>query len=197
MGPYNIAEKSYEQIVLKPLLKTKTLESVKFTGVLGGEKKEIIQKAKVAIAPNDKETFCISALEYVLSGVPVVGVSSGGINDVIQNKKTGILCRTKLGMRRNIIKIFKEKRQFEKLTDGLDYFKHNFDVELFIKEWKRVIDEVDKDAAPRKIKAKKPYGDKYKIVGLILKLFRTIFRFPDSFSRVGIASKISRWKRHE
>ena len=196
LGPHNIAEQSYEQIVLKPLIKTKTLESVEFVGVLGGEKKEIIQTAKVAIAPNDKETFCISALEYVLSGVPVVGVSSGGINDVIQNKKTGILCKTKSGMKRNIIKIFKGKRTFEKLPDGLKYFRSNFDVDLFIKEWKRVINEVDNDVAPRRIKAKKPYGDKYKIIGLFIKCIRTIFRFPDSFSRVGIASKISRWKRN-
>lgn len=196
LGPYGIAEENYEKEILSPLIKTNTLKTVDFIGVLGAEKKSIIKSAKVAIAPNDKETFCISALEYVLSGVPVVGVSKGGINDVIENGKTGILCKTKSGLKHNIIKILKGKESFKELASGIDYFKENFDVDVFIKKWEQLIDEVDKDVLPHKIKSVRPYGDKYKFVGVILKPIRRLFCLPDVISRVGIGAKISRWKKH-
>lgn len=196
LGPYNIAEESYEKRILAPLLKTNTIDTVHFAGVLGGDKKDIIASAKVAIAPNDKETFCISALEYILSGVPVVGVSKGGINDVVENGKTGVLCKTKQGLKKNIIKVFKNKKRFDDLPTGIDYFEKNFAVDKFVEKWTQIIEEVDKDIPPHKIRARKPYSDKFKFIGLFFLLIRKIFHLPDGFSRVGIASRISRWKRH-
>ena len=197
LGTYNIAEASYEQTILAPLIKSNTLSTVEFVGVLGSEKKAIISSAKVGVAPNDKETFCISALEYVLSGVPVVGVAKGGINDVIENGKTGILCKTKHGLKKNIIKILKDKKTFKNLPTGIEYFKNVFDISVFVSNWKRIINEVYNDNPPRKIKAARPYNDKFKYAGFVFKFFRTIFHLPDGFSRVGIISKVSSWRHHE
>ena len=196
LGPRGIAEESYEKIVFEPLIQNNVLESVEFVGVLGGEKSDLIKKAKIAIAPNDKETFCISALEYVLSGTPVVGVSKGGINDVIRNGKSGVLCKTSSGMKKHIIKIFSNEEKFDDLPNELKYFQSNFSVDVFVNRWLGLLDEVDNDTPPHKIKAKKPFLDKFKFVGMFLKVLRNIFHFPDRFSRVGIVSKISRLKRH-
>ena len=196
LGPNGIAEANYEKQILYPLEKSNVLQTVEFKGVLGGEKSDIIKKAKVAIAPNDKETFCISALEYILSGTPVVGVSKGGINDVVENGKTGVLCKTKRGLKKNLIKVLNGKKSFDSLPSGIRYFENNFAVDKFIEKWIRVIDEVDNDVPPHKIKARKPYGDKFKFIGIVMKGIRTIFHFPDGFSRVGVASKISKWRHH-
>lgn len=196
LGPKGIAEEQYENKVLEPLLKTNTLNSIQFMGVLGGEKVDLIRKSKLAFAPNDKETFCISALEYALAGTPVVGVSKGGITDVIRNGKSGILCKTTNGIKKHAIKIFKNKESFKCLPEEMRYFKTNFDVDVFINKWMNVIEEVENDIKPHKIKAKWPYSDKFKYIGFVLKFFRIIFHLPDGFSRVGIAARISRWKNH-
>lgn len=196
LGPKGIAEATYEKQILSPLEKSNTLQTVEFRGVLGGEKVDIIRKAKVAIAPNDKETFCISALEYILSGTPVVGVSKGGINDVVENGKTGVLCKTKHGLKNNLIKVLSGKKTFDNLSSGITYFENNFAVNKFVEKWIKVIDEVANDVPPHKIKARKPFGDKFKFAGIVIKGIRTLFHLPDGFSRVGVASKINKWRHH-
>lgn len=196
MGKYGIAEEAYEKIILEPLLKTNTLNSVEFTGVMGAEKKEIIKKSKVAVAPNDKETFCISALEYNLSGVPVVGIAKGGINDVVINKKTGFLYKTNKGIEKGIIDILLNKKNIDNLPNGIEYFQNNFSVSKFVDKWIKLINEVDNDLDPSKIKAKKPFDDKYKWAGIILMFFRKVLHLPDFFSRVGIAAEYSKRRKH-
>ena len=194
IGPLGIAEASYEKQIIEPLEKTNTLDTVVFKGILGAEKADIISESMVAVAPFDKETFCISALEYIICGTPVVGFSKGGINDVVENGKTGILCKTKRGLKKNLIKTLLGKKQFNNLPNGIDYLKTNFGVDSFVDKWIKTIDEVDSDIPPHKIKAKRPYGDKYKFAGMVMKFFRMIFHLPDGFSRVGIANKLYKWR---
>ena len=194
IGPLGIAEASYEKLIINPLEKANVLDTVVFKGILGAEKSDIIKNSMVAVAPFDKETFCISALEYILSGTPVVGFSKGGINDVVENGKTGILCKTKNGLKKNLIKTLIGKKQFNNLPSGIDYFKKNFGVEPFVEKWIKTIDEVYYDVPPHKIKAKRPYGDKYKFAGMVMRIFRIIFHLPDGFSRVGIANKLYKWR---
>jgi len=42
--------------------------------------------------PSSTETFGNVVLESLSSGLPVIGANAGGVKELIQDKKTGILC---------------------------------------------------------------------------------------------------------
>lgn len=194
LGPFNIAEDSYEQIILKPLIKTKTLDTVRFLGILGSEKNQIIRKAKAGISPNKQETFCLSAAEYILNGTPVIGVAKGGLNDVVINRRTGYLYRSQRKIKKTIIKILTGKITLNISNEDLNKMELKFGFEAFYKAWKSLLFDVYNDVPAVKLKASKPIIDKGKFIGVICRFFRDVFHLPEWFSRLGLYSLIRRRK---
>lgn len=192
LGPYNIAEEKYEKVILEPLIKTNTLESVKFLGILGTEKNDVIQTAKVGISPNKDETFCLSAAEYILNGVPVAGVAKGGINDVVMNKKTGVLHRNLNRIRNDVIKILQDKKTLTINDDSIMAMKEKFGFEPFLKSWEQTISDVFYDVPAKKLKASKPFIDKAKWAGCVFRFFRKVFHLPEAFTRLGLYRVLKR-----
>ena len=52
----------------------------------------LLASADLFLLPSENESFGLSALEALASGVPVVGTDVGGVPEVVRNGKTGILC---------------------------------------------------------------------------------------------------------
>lgn len=63
-----------------------------FTGYMGGEElASAYASSDVFAFPSDTETLGFVAMEAMASGVPTVGARAGGIPDVIQDGKTGLM----------------------------------------------------------------------------------------------------------
>jgi glycosyltransferase involved in cell wall biosynthesis len=66
-----------------------------FTGYLNGERlAEVYGASDLFVFPSPTETFGNVVLEALASGTPVIGADSGGVKSIIQNDKTGILCKS-------------------------------------------------------------------------------------------------------
>jgi N-acetyl-alpha-D-glucosaminyl L-malate synthase BshA len=65
--------------------------SVSFLGKLE-QIAPLLAAADLFLLPSQNESFGLSALEALASGVPVVGSDAGGVPEVVRNGETGILC---------------------------------------------------------------------------------------------------------
>ena len=192
LGPRKLASAEYERKIFKPLEKHKLVDSVEFLGIRGIDKNEIIQTAKVGVSPNKDETFCLSAAEYILNGVPVVGVSRGGINDVVLHKQTGFLHRSLRSIKKDIVRILKNKKSIVISKESIEDMKSKFSYDSFYDAWIQNIKEVYDDIDVKRLRSSKPRWDKAKWVGCIFRFLRKCFRLPERFTRLGLYSLIRR-----
>jgi len=65
--------------------------SVSFLGKLD-QIAPLLAAADLFLLPSQSESFGLSALEALASGVPVVGSNAGGLPEVVRDGKTGFLC---------------------------------------------------------------------------------------------------------
>ncbi len=65
--------------------------SVSFLGKLE-QIAPLLAAADLFILPSQTESFGLSALEALASGVPVIGTKAGGLPEVIRDGETGVLC---------------------------------------------------------------------------------------------------------
>jgi N-acetyl-alpha-D-glucosaminyl L-malate synthase BshA len=66
-------------------------ESVSFLGKLE-QIAPLLAAADLFLLPSQSESFGLSALEALASGVPVVGTNAGGLPEVVREGETGFLC---------------------------------------------------------------------------------------------------------
>jgi N-acetyl-alpha-D-glucosaminyl L-malate synthase BshA len=52
----------------------------------------LLAGADLFLLPSDRESFGLSALEALASGVPVIGTQAGGLPEVVRHGETGVLC---------------------------------------------------------------------------------------------------------
>ena len=82
-----------EQTRLESLTKRLGLASrVEFLGYVA-EPREVFAKAHAALAPSRKEGLGIANLEAMATGRPVVAFATGGIPEIVQDEKTGLLAK--------------------------------------------------------------------------------------------------------
>jgi L-malate glycosyltransferase len=53
----------------------------------------LLAGADLFLLPSDRESFGLSALEALASGVPVIGTEAGGLPEVVRHGETGVLCQ--------------------------------------------------------------------------------------------------------
>jgi glycosyltransferase involved in cell wall biosynthesis len=70
----------------------------------------LLAGADVFLLPSQNESFGLSALEALASGVPVIAANTGGIVEVVRDGETGILCPVGdvEGMARGAVEILRD-----------------------------------------------------------------------------------------
>lgn len=136
LGKYGIAEESYEQQFMPFLTDEKedVFPSVKFWGVLGVEKNDVLKRTRVGV-PNPSgisETFCITALEMQAMGCVVTTINYGGFKDTVY-RKTGLLYQNPKDLAKSIITLLHSK---DNDIDGFySYMKSHFAFENVAQDW--------------------------------------------------------------
>jgi glycosyltransferase involved in cell wall biosynthesis len=144
LGRWGIAEGSFEESFMPYLLdgNGSLLPSVKFHGILGAEKREILASAAVGVVnPSGKnETFCICAVEFQAHRVAVVSARDWGLLDTVQHKKTGLLCRNEEELISNVVRLLRDVRLRRELGEAAYGFaRSHFNVQSIVHEWYRLL----------------------------------------------------------
>lgn len=149
LGRYGIAEENYENQFMPYLTDEngQILSSVKFWGVLGEEKNDVLKHTKVGV-PNPSgvsETFCITALEMQAMGCVVTTIDFGGFRNTVYNK-TGILYKNTDELAHCIIEQLNAE---ENDIEGFyDFMERHFAFEKVAEDWLNLFDTLGHQNTP-------------------------------------------------
>lgn len=153
MGKYGIAEESYENSFMPYLTeeyfdengikKHRILPSVKFWGLMGVEKNEVLKNTRVGVPnPMGKESFCLVALEMQSLGAMITTKDYGGFRNTVF--KTGKLYASANDLAKDIISLLKEDNNH--IDECYQWMEENFSYGKVIKEWMLLFDELQNDS---------------------------------------------------
>jgi len=71
--------------------------------------RELFSKADIYICPTKWESFGIAVLEARCAGLPVVALESGGVKEIIEHKKEGLLAKTDHELVENIMCLIQDR----------------------------------------------------------------------------------------
>jgi glycosyltransferase involved in cell wall biosynthesis len=146
LGPLGLASPKYERQFARYVTEhRRPREDIVFHGILGADKWRLLREAKVAVTnpTGAGETFCISAAEFGLLGVPVVTRNTGGPIDVVESGVSGILFDDERDLPEAVVGLLRdEDRRAEMGRNAMARVRSRFDIEVVIKRWHKVIDEI-------------------------------------------------------
>lgn len=116
------------------------LDRVHFLGVQTNVGK-LLSACDIFLLPSEKESFGLSALEAMASGVPVIATNVCGIPEVVEHGKTGFL--SELGdvadMAANAIKLLEDKEMFATFSkEAIRVASQKFDITQHVKEYEKL-----------------------------------------------------------
>jgi N-acetyl-alpha-D-glucosaminyl L-malate synthase BshA len=78
----------------------------------------LLAGADLFLLPSDRESFGLSALEALASGVPVIGTDAGGLPEVVRHGETGVLCQVGdiEGMARAAVRILSDSARWREMS---------------------------------------------------------------------------------
>lgn len=140
LGKWGLAEESFENNFMKYLVDSNgsIIPSVKFWGVLGPEKNEILRKSWVGI-PNPTgttETYGFVAVEMQLAGCLVATQKCPGFLDTVVSKQA-ILYDDPSRLANSIIKLLKERNITQE--DTLCQIENKFSLTKICSQWEKLI----------------------------------------------------------
>jgi len=178
LGSYNIASLKYEKKFIKYLINKdgKIIDSVKFLGLLGNEKHEVLMNTKVGVAnpTGISETFCLSAVEYKQYGIPVVTYNGYGLLDTVYNRIDGLLIKSDKQLTKAIVNLLNDNKLNKQLgKNGYKKGYQKFLPENIINNWVDLIENIDNS-----VTVKLPndnYFDDFKYIKIINYKIKKIF----------------------
>ncbi len=142
LGQWGLAEESFENSFMKPLLDDngKILQSVKFWGVLGSEKNQILRSACVGVPnPTGKtETYGFVAVEMQMAGCLIATMKCPGFLDTVVCKQS-ILYGSPAKLARSIVLLLSKKNDtFHQTIHDIDL---KFNLTKIGAEWEKLLTE--------------------------------------------------------
>lgn len=208
LGAYGIADEAYESEFMRYLTNRdgELLNSVHFEGLVGTEKNEIFSKTYVGVVnPSAKsETFCLSAVEMEMAGIPVVTCGKHGLLDTVSHGESGLLFQTRRQMRRNIVKLLKNSELRQELGNGARQFVQNkFGVSELIQKWNQLFEDIFAQNEPQFLKPQGNWTNDLKWLRYLNRHMRkrmhwvpTICKMRrDLFYIAGVLLKREKWKQ--
>jgi N-acetyl-alpha-D-glucosaminyl L-malate synthase BshA len=101
----------------------------------------LLASADLFLLPSQSESFGLSALEALASGVPVVGTNAGGMPEVVRNGETGILCEVGDvdGMARAAIHLLADKQKWQEMSDlGARDARERFSLDAVVSQYEHL-----------------------------------------------------------
>lgn len=177
LGKYGIAQESYENEFMPYLTDENSdiLPSVHFLGLLGEEKEDILCQTAVGVVNPTAltETFCISAVEMQLCGVPVVSKKKWGLLDTIKDGKTGFLYTSEKEFVDRVVQLLLDKElnaQFG--CQGQAFVKNTFEAGILIHQWIDLLKDVYNDVPATYAGVQGNWGNDLKFLRGVLRFFR-------------------------
>ena len=163
LGPWSIAERSYEENHIIPHLSGSDGQphpSVSFAGKLGLEKKTILHGAMVGVPnPTGRTENCPgSALELEASGTAIVSGAYFGLLDTVKDGVTGLLGRGEDQLVSNICTVLENPGLARRLGEnGVAFIRDRYDFAKVTAEWIRLFDRLATGLGPERIPFKRNF----------------------------------------
>ena len=101
----------------------------------------LLASADLFLLPSSSESFGLSALEALASGVPVVGTNAGGMPEVVRNGETGILCGPGdvEGMAAASLSILADRAKWREMSDlGASDSRARFSLDAIVSQYEKL-----------------------------------------------------------
>lgn len=118
------------------------LKNVQFLGsVLHDELPKYLNKAEAFIMVSHREGHPLALIEAMACGLPCIGTNVPGINDVIIDQKTGLLCEKRPeAIRECILKMFGNRKKMRELGDNaLKFAMENYSKNKLMEKKMRIL----------------------------------------------------------
>ena len=197
LGKYQIADEEYERMFMPYLTDSdgRILPSVYFVGIADTKmKEEIFSKTSVGVVnpTGISETFCLSAVEMELAGIPVVTKAKYSLFDTVKNNKTGYLVRNERELVTRISGLLQDKESNLILGNNARKFAiANFTAELIIEQWISEIKEILHDKKVNYMGLYENYWNGFKWLKIGIRFLRINLKmnFLPSFSAIEYTMK--------
>lgn len=167
LGRFGIAQEDYENYFMKYLTDTdgNLLPSVRFLGLLGEEKEDYFADTAVGVVnpSGSDETFCLSAVEMEICGVPIVTRRKYGLIDTVLHGKTGLLYKNRKQFVEYIVLLLKEQEVNRRMGNAApDFVKESFDADKMIGLWHHMFQDIINNVPVVFCKSSANYGNDLK-----------------------------------
>jgi N-acetyl-alpha-D-glucosaminyl L-malate synthase BshA len=115
-------------------------ERVQFLGKIDNVA-PLLASADLFLLPSHSESFGLSALEALASGVPVIGTNAGGMPEVVRNGETGVLCEVGDidGMSRAAVELLTDKKKWQAMSDfGARDARERFSLDAVVTQYEHL-----------------------------------------------------------
>ena len=147
LGRFGIAQEAYENYFMQFLTDAdgNILSSVRFLGLVGQDKEDYFVDTAVGVVnpSGSDETFCLSAVEMEICGVPIVTRRKYGLLDTIAHKKTGLLFKNRNQFVDYLVMLLNDKTLNKRYGGAApDFVKRSFEAKMLIGSWHQVFQDV-------------------------------------------------------